>query len=326
MNSIFLSISSPIIKTQIHSLNSNELKFYRNPFFLCVPLQKSITLVQFSPQCSASTSKPPTSREEAILQAKVSLSSTLDKPLNNPKLAAGKLKKVKQPRFRVEVPIINDSVSSLTQLAIEVFGDLPTKRKNPKIKIVFLWPDQSFAQAATKAFEEISSVSVIESVDICTVLDQDSRTLSSADALVFMAPEVTELETIKKVVESLYPKPVVMFNPKWTFEEESNFDEMRSFLGSFDVVYSFMGLEVRGLLSKRKGVIFKCVKDGVLSGEKWNVLVEEGEELKVVSRFSTRPSIAEVENVLYNYMAVNSPITKSAKFLKDLVSNVTGKK
>ncbi|KAG9160013.1 hypothetical protein Leryth_005741 [Lithospermum erythrorhizon] len=326
MNSIFLSISSPIIKTQIHSLNSNELKFYRNPFFLCVPLQKSITLVQFSPQCSASTSKPPTSREEAILQAKVSLSSTLDKPLNNPKLAAGKLKKVKQPRFRVEVPIIDDSVSSLTQLAIEVFGDLPTKRKNPKIKIVFLWPDQSFAQAATKAFEEISSVSVIESVDICTVLDQDSRTLSSADALVFMAPEVTELETIKKVVESLYPKPVVMFNPKWTFEEESNFDEMKSFLGSFDVVYSFMGLEVRGLLSKRKGVIFKCVKDGVLSGEKWNVLVEEGEELKVVSRFSTRPSIAEVENVLYNYMAVNSPITKSAKFLKDLVSNVTGKK
>jgi hypothetical protein len=86
-------------------------------------------------------------------------------------------------------------------------------------------------------------------------------------------------------------------------------------------------LEVRGILSKRKGVIFKCVRDGVVSGEKWTVLVEEeGGELKVVSRFKARPSIGEVENVLYNLMAINSPITKSARFFKDLVSNVTGRK
>lgn len=144
---------------------------------------------------------------------------------------------------------------------------------------------------------------------------------------VFLAPEGSQLAVIKTVTESLYPKPVVIFNPKWVSEEESNFGELSGFVGSFEVVYSFMGLEVRGVLSKRKGVIFKCVRDGVVSGERWTVLVEEeGGELKVVSRFKTRPSIGEVENVLYNMMAINSPITKSAMFFRGLVSNVTGKK
>lgn len=159
-----------------------------------------------------------------------------------------------------------------------------------------------------------------------SVLDADIRTVNSADLAVFMAPEASQLEVMKTVADGLYPRPVVMFNPRWGFEEEVGFGEMSGFVGSFDVVYSFMGLEVRGILSKRNGVIFKCVRDGVLSGEKWYVLVEEEGDLRVVSRFSARPSITEVENVLYNLMAINSPVTKSAKFLKDLVSNVTGKK
>ncbi|KAK0599696.1 hypothetical protein LWI29_007757 [Acer saccharum] len=146
------------------------------------------------------------------------------------------------------------------------------------------------------------------------------------DVVIFLAPEKSQLTVIKRVTEYLYPKPVVIFNPRWGFEEEENFGDLSGFLGSFEVIYSFMGLEVKGILSKRKGVIFKCVRDGVLSGERWNVLVEEEGDLKVVSRFKARPSIGEVEIVLYNLMAINSPITKSAKFLKDLVSNVTGKK
>lgn len=138
------------------------------------------------------------------------------------------------------------------------------------------------------------------------------------------------IEEVKRVTNSLYPKPVVMFNPKWGFEEEKGF-ELGSFVGSFDVVYSFMGLEVRGVIRRRKGVVFRCASDGVVRGEGWEVMVEEeeGEEkgkLKVVSRFKRRPTIREVEGVLYNLMAANSPVTKSVKFLRDLASNVTGKK
>ncbi|KAK6132960.1 hypothetical protein DH2020_033251 [Rehmannia glutinosa] len=259
-----------------------------------------------SPKCTLSMSspKPPTTKEEAILQAKTSLSYTLEKPLNNPKLA-GKLKKIKQPRFRVEIPVIDDSPSSLSQLAL----------------------NQDLTMAAIEAFDSRSTDILVQNIDISSVLDEDIGTVNSADVAVFLAPEASQIAVIKTVSDSLYPRPVVIFNPKWGFEEEIDFGEMSGFVGSFEVVYSFMGLEVRGILSKKKGVVFKCVRDGVLSGEKWNVFVEEEEgELRVVSRFKARPSITEVENVLYNLMAINSPVTKSAKFLKDLVSNVTGKK
>jgi len=159
------------------------------------------------------------------------------------------------------------------------------------------------------------------------VSDSLKTALRSADVAIFMAPEKSQLEDVKTASEAFSTKPVVMINPRWLFEEEKSFGD--GFIGSFEVIYAFTGLEVRGVFSKRKGVIFKCVRDGVVSGERWNVLVEEEEgngTLKVVSQFNSRPSIEEVELVLYNLMAMNSPITKSAKFLSDLVSNITGKK
>ncbi|XP_073311928.1 uncharacterized protein [Primulina huaijiensis] len=282
-------------------------------------------ILHLIPLCSISSSNPPSTKEEAILQAKTSLLSTLEKPLNNPKLA-GKLKKLKQPRLRVEIPITDDSPASLSQLAVEIFGKMPIKRKGPQIQSLIVWPNQSFTESAINAFDSRSSGVLVQNVDLSSILDEDVRTVNSADVAVFMAPEASQLAVMKRVADNLYPKPVVIFNPKWAFEEEIEFDELSGFVGSFEVVYSFIGLEVRGILSKRKGVIFKCVSDGVLSGEKWDVLVEEEGQLRVVSRFKARPSITEVENVLYNLMAINSPVTKSAKFLKNLVSNVTGKK
>lgn len=193
------------------------------------------------------------------------------------------------------------------------------------MNILIIWPNPTFLEAALEAFESNPS-NPVEHVDISSLSDGDTRILNSADVAVFLAPEDSQLAVVKEAADSLFPRPVVIFNPRWAFEDENEFKELSGFVGSFDVIYSFMGLEVKGLLSNRKGVIFKCVRDGVVSGEKWNVLVEEEGELKVVSTFKARPSIGEVENVLYNLMAMNSPVTKSVKFLKDLVSNVTGKK
>ncbi|KAL1197365.1 hypothetical protein V5N11_011954 [Cardamine amara subsp. amara] len=292
---------------------------------------KSTTSRFFVPLCLSlpSPSSPPISKEEAILQAKTCLSSCLIKPLNNPKLASPKLKKLKQPRFRLEIPILDDdSPSSLSQLAFSIFHDLPISRRGSNVvKLLFLWPDSSFLDSAVKAFKSDS----ISHIAISTpVSDSVNKALRSADVAVFMAPERSQLEDVKTASEAFSTKPVVLINPRWLFEEENSFgDEFNSFIGSFEVIYAFTGLEVRGVLSKRKGVIFKCVRDGVVSGERWNVLVEEEEgngSLKVVSQFKARPSMDEVELVLYNLMAMNSPITKSAKFLKDLVSNITGKK
>ncbi|XP_021811140.1 uncharacterized protein LOC110754390 isoform X2 [Prunus avium] len=281
-------------------------------------------ITPLSPLCSLSSPTPPSSKEAAIQQAKTCLSTTLEKPLNNLRLT-NKLKKLKQPRFRIEIPVIDDSPESLSQLAFQVFRDLPIKRKGSKVNILIIWPNLAYTEAALKAFESNPS-SPVENLDIYSITNGNTRISSSADVVVFLAPEGTQLADMKSVADLLYPRPVVIFNPKWVFEDEAEFGELSGFVGSFGVIFSFMGLEVQGLLSKRNGVIFKCVRDGVVNGEKWTVLVEEEGQLKAVSTFKSRPSISEVENVLYNLMAINSPVTKSVKFFRDLVSNVTGKK
>ncbi|XP_010556030.1 PREDICTED: uncharacterized protein LOC104825404 [Tarenaya hassleriana] len=303
-------------RLQISSVPSN---LHRKPTTRFLPLCFSVP----------SVSSPPTSKEEAILQARTCLTSCLLKSINNPKLASAKLKKLKQPRFRVEIPLVDeDSPSSLSKLASSIFDDLPISRKGSKSKIIILWPDSSFAEAAAGEFRSYS----IQNTGIDSVLDtgKNRPALNSADVAVFMAPEISKIEEVETVAEVFYPKPVLMMNPRWVFDEEKTLgEEFSRFVGSFEVIYAFTGLEVRGVLSKRRGVIFKFVRDGVLSGERWSVLVEEEEKdkaLKLVSSFKARPSMEEVETVLYNLMAMNSPITKSARFLRDLVSNITGKK
>lgn len=133
------------------------------------------------------------------------------------------------------------------------------------------------------------------------------------------------LGDVREIAKRLGPKPAVLLNPRWGFEEERRFGgEVGRFVGSFDVVYCFIGLEVRGVFSRRKGVVFKSLRD------EWLVMVEdEGEkkgELKVVSRFRKRPEIGEVENVLYNLVAANSPVTKSVRFFRGLASSLWEKK
>jgi hypothetical protein len=66
----------------------------------CIPLSPTIPLKATSTliHSSLSSPNPPISKEDAILQAKTSLSTVLEKPLNNTKLI-GKSKKLKQPKF-----------------------------------------------------------------------------------------------------------------------------------------------------------------------------------------------------------------------------------
>lgn len=291
------------------------------------PKTTNLPLFSVHSSLSSPSPTPPSSKEDAVLQAKTSLSTSLQKPLNNPK-PIGKSKKQKQPRFRVEIPVIDDSPESLVQLALDVFKDLQIKRKGlvSSVKILLIWPNPTTMKSGIEAFKSVPS-GLFEHIELSTVMTVDNRILNSADVGVFLAPGSSQLTVMKLVGDSLDPRPLVLFNPRWAFEEEASFGDLSSFIGSFDVIYAFLGLEVRGILSRRKGVVFKYVKDGVVSSERWNVLVEEeGNEMKVVSRFKSRPSITEVENVLYNLMAINSPITKTAKFLKSLASNVTGRK
>ncbi|CAL0322955.1 unnamed protein product [Lupinus luteus] len=70
------------------------------------------------------------------------LHTTLEKPLNNPKIV-GKTKKLKEPKFSVEIPLIDDSPDSLSQLALDTSGDISIKRNGSPIKILIMWPDSN---------------------------------------------------------------------------------------------------------------------------------------------------------------------------------------
>ncbi|KAG6480588.1 uncharacterized protein LOC122013782 [Zingiber officinale] len=315
---------SPSLPHAFHSQLPASLKTTASPsprsLLLCSA--SSSAHRDLAPSATRSHCKSPDSREEAISQAKLCLSSVLQKHLNNsPSLPTRKLKKPRQPRYRVEIPVVDSSPASLVPLALDVFSDLPLQKKKQggKPRVLLLWPSPAAAESARQA---------LGSVDHSDWDSVVSHTFASADLAVFLAPEVSRLREMRTAANALYPKPLVLFNPGWGFDEEKDFDrEIEGFVGSFAVVYSFMGLEVRGVLSRRRGLVLKCARDGVVSGEEWMVMVEqEGEELKTVTSFKKRPSIVEVENVLYNLMAANSPVTKSVKFISDLVSNVTGRK
>ncbi|KAL8130792.1 uncharacterized protein LOC141711495 [Apium graveolens] len=300
------SIFFPFLKHQYH--HQQQLSYLST--FPSKPISYKSKIY---PLHVSSSLSPPRSKEEAILQAKTSLCTALDKPLNNAKLT-GKFKKLKQTKLRVEIPVVDDeSPDRLCQLALQIFGDTPVKIKGTgAIKVLFVWPNLNLKEAGIKSFESYSK-NTVEHMDILSA--NNRKVGGSNDIAVFVAPETSQISVIKAVSESFYPRPVAILNPRWGLDEEATLGE---FVASFEVVYSFTGLEVKGILSRRQGVIFT-------SGEEWSVWVEEG-DFKLVSTFKARPSLAQVENVLYNFMAINSPVTKSVKFLRDMLSNVTGNK
>uniref|UniRef100_A0A0E0L4B9 DUF1995 domain-containing protein n=1 Tax=Oryza punctata TaxID=4537 RepID=A0A0E0L4B9_ORYPU len=286
-----------------------------------------------SPTADAAPS-PPSSREEAVSQARSCLATALRKPLNNSVPPRKQRKQQRQPRFRAEIPVVDDSPGSLARLASDVFssGLGVTRKGGAAARLLLVWPSSEEMGVALREPNDWGESTAHAQLDAVA-----PDALSSCDAAVFLAPGRSQVEKMRATADALDPKPVVMFNPAWSFDEEEGFAAgARGFLGSFNVVYSFTGLEVRGLLSKKKGVLLRCVEGGRFGGESWVLMVEEEdaapapapevEQFKVVSRLKRRPTIGEVETMLYNLMAANSPVTKSARFLRGLVSNVTGGK
>ncbi|KAL6609702.1 hypothetical protein ACP70R_039671 [Stipagrostis hirtigluma subsp. patula] len=280
----------------------------------------------------AAAPSPPSSREEAVSQARTCLAAALQKPLSSSvPLKKLKRQRQRQARLRAEIPVVDDSPGSLARLAFDVFAGA-VSRKGAPAKLLLVWPS---AEALAVALQEFKSQgdSTTAHAQLGSVAPD---ALGACDAAVFVAPALAQVEKVKAAAAELDPRPVVLFNPAWSFDEEeqdvAGFGAAaRGFVASFNVVYSFTGLEVRGLLSKKRGVLLRCVDGGRFGRESWVLMVEsdapakEG-EFRVVSRLKRRPTIGEVETMLYNLMAANSPVTKSARFLREMVSNVTGGK
>ncbi|KQK05554.1 uncharacterized protein LOC100825293 [Brachypodium distachyon] len=313
---------------------------HRSPLHLALlvrsPPPRRVVQSSSSPSTDGGVPSPPSSRDEAVAQARSCLATALRKPLSNSLPARNKKPKNKQQRqarFRAEIPVVDESSpGSLARLAFDVFSGLgvSTKGGSPA-RLLLVWPSSEDLSEALREFEKWGDTTLAHA-DLDSV--SSSTDAAASDAAVFLAPARSQAEKLRAAASALDPKPVVLFNPAWGFEDEEEWfggAVAKGFVASFDVVYSFTGLEVRGLLSKKKGVLLRRVDGGSgrSGGESWVLMVEDEEApsgFKVVSRLKRRPTIGEVENMMYNLMAANSPVTKSARFLRELVSNVTGKK
>ncbi|KAF9666927.1 hypothetical protein SADUNF_Sadunf16G0279600 [Salix dunnii] len=166
-----------------------------------------VAMWQFMPPAAVDTSQdhvlhPPVA---SPVTAKTSLLTTLEKPLNNPKLA-DKLKKLKQPRFQVETLVVDDSPTSLSLLAFNAFKCQPIKKRGRQVKLTIIRPSPRLKNRGIEAFQSHISSSNVEQFEASSVRNTDISILSSADVAVFLAPESSQLLDIITVNDILYPK------------------------------------------------------------------------------------------------------------------------
>lgn len=135
--------------------------------------------------------------------------------------------------------------------------------------------------------------------------------------VVLVSPKLSDLTCVGNITKVAALRPVVMLNPEWSEEDEADTGN-GEFLQSFDVVYSYVPLSIKGLFSKTEGAVLKHVRSGAPAGTPWSIFVKEGNDMKCVSSLKKRPTAGDLENALYNSMAANSPVTKSVKFLRGL--------
>ncbi|KAL5217162.1 hypothetical protein ABZP36_017846 [Zizania latifolia] len=161
---------------------------------------------------------PPSSRDEAVSQARSCLATALRKPLNN-SAPFRKLKKQRKPQFRVEIPIVDDSLGSFTRLTFDVFSGFDVPRKGgASAKLLLVWPSTEEERVALQELNDWGASTVRAQLDAVV-----SDALSSCGAAVFLALASrgrSQVEKVRAAADTLDPKPMVLLNPAWSFDEE----------------------------------------------------------------------------------------------------------
>lgn len=264
---------------------------------------------------------PPSSKEEAVKQIKECLFSLLEKPLKNLGSSSVKQKKPRQVKLRVEIPIIEDSPSAITSLVADILSGFSFKMKGQPTRFAVFWPDSSMAELGSQSFKRLESVRSLDLSDP----NKGMAVIEDSDVVFFVGLGISQLPSMESLSKAAAPCPVVLFNPNWSPEEEEE-EDINGVLSSFETVYSFTALAVEGFFSKTEGAVFKYAKSGASKSKPWHIFLKEEGKYKCVSSFQRRPGVSELENALYNSIGLNSPITKSIKFLRGFISGINKKK
>lgn len=241
---------------------------------------------------------PPESREEAIAQAAGSVSSLLEKTLKRqgPKTVKQR-KQQKQTKLRVEIPVLDDNPASLVSLTLDFLSSLSNLESD----------------SVAVFFSDTSSVALAREQNLNAYeLSSESEVAGTVAVIVVAGARSDDAARLQELARNVSPRPIVVLNPEWAPEDE----ESNAFLGSFEAAYAFLPLAIQGFLSKTEGAVLKNVQ----SGSPWLIFEKKDGKFTRLASLQRRPGPAELESALYNAIAANSPVTKSIKFLRGLVS------
>ena len=245
---------------------------------------------------------PPSSREEAIRQARNALNVGLGRRGSKGSSDLSVKQRISRgnKRLLLEFPLPRDTADDVASLARDLVEEVASE------KTVLCFGSREACQRA-KALNLAN----------CYHADESIPKQLKATSLVMVCVNESQASFL---LGSRW-QSVILINPKGFSERTSKV------AGSFETVYQFLPLLVQGFLfSKSEGALLKCLSDSEgPESSKWNIFLKDGKSFRRIASQSSRPDEDELELALYNNVASSNPVIKGMKSVKSKVDEMFSK-
>jgi len=247
----------------------------------------------------------PSSKEEAIAQACAALEAQM-RPSKKERRAGRKkgFAGAAAKKLALEIPVLDDSPGALAELA----GDLLDGARGGDFTV-------AVCGGHAEAFSGRLGKRAVSIED--AVADPPG-----GDVLV-VAPGLADLEDVEELARQSRGAALVLLNAGWDTEHPP--EEHRAFVRSFKVVYSFLPLQVQLVMVTQEGAVLKCALDGSPDAAPWRTFVVRGGVHEQVGRMTKRPTSEDIELIMVNASAAQSPINQGIKGARGFLDRLTGK-
>jgi len=220
----------------------------------------------------------------------------------------------------VDVPVLQDGTDELIELANDMVDGLPEGWRS---SIAYILCDE-LEQMESRKEGERQMHGVQYNLDtLKKSLDADQGGKSLPKVLVFIKPAVSNMEALERIVERWGEEKIyVLLNAEWSTGNglTSMPNVHGEFAETFESAYSFLPILVKALMVQQlEGAVYKnlSVDDG--SGKPWKIFILRNGASEQIAQMSRRPSGDEVEESLYNALAISPP--RVPNLLKSLFGN-----
>jgi len=239
------------------------------------------------------------------------------KKKKNSKGSRGFSATVKGKRVAIEIPQRDDSDEGTAKLCLDLINLLGTDYTS-RISLVCCGSVSS--STMDNMVKEVPDLEVLN-------LQEAVAEAPAGDIIILSAPGGEDVGALKEVEELLYKcrgaTLVCATNPRW--DDVDPPEEYRGMIRNFTVLYSFVPLSIQGLLGTLDGCVFKYAGGtGAPEAAAYRVFLTDADQesgYKQIGQMSRRPGPGDLETVIYNAQAAQSPITKAAKGISGLFGN-----